>query len=546
MQLLRFVLVSFLFSIVAGMSSCNSCNNSNSNSSLHFFRYNQSSGIASLDPAFSKDQSTIWACNQLYNSLVQLDDNLNTQPSIARSWQISEDGKTYTFNLRTDVKFHNNECFINSEGRTVNAADVVYSLNRIIDKKIASPGAWIFNNSIDTATPFTALNDSVFQLKLRKAFRPMLGILSMQYCSVIPHEAIEKYGSEFRAHPVGTGPFIFKNWKEGTALILQKNNNYFERDENGTPFPYLDGIKISFIDNKKTEYLSFKQKELDFINSIDAAYVDEVLDENGDVKAELKDKFNLLKTPYLNTEYLGFLLNDNSQDVNHPLLNKRIRQAINYGFDRREMLKYLRNGVGKPAESGFTPYGLPSFNAEKVKGYNFDLQKAKQLLKEAGHEQGKNLPEIKFYTNETYKEYALFISKQLEQLGLKIKVEISQPSILREWMSQGKIDFFRGSWLADYPDAENYFAVFYSKNGSPPNYTRFRNASFDTLYEKALAENDDVKRYELYHDMERIIIEEAPVVPLFYDEVLRFSQKNVEGLTANAINLLNLKKVKLK
>ncbi|MCX6199192.1 MAG: ABC transporter substrate-binding protein [Bacteroidetes bacterium] len=546
MKLLQFTFAVLLFLCMDCLSSCNSCNRSNNNSSLHFFRYNQSSGIASLDPAFSKDQSTIWACNQLYNSLVQLDDYLNTKPAIARSWQISEDGKTYTFNLRTDVKFHNNQCFKNSEGRIVNAADVVYSLNRIIDKKIASPGAWIFNNSIDTVFPFIAINDSVFQLKLRKAFRPMLGILSMQYCSVIPHEAVEKYGSEFRAHPVGTGPFVFKNWKEGTALILQKNNNYFERDETGNALPYLDGIKISFIDNKKTEYLSFKQKELDFINSIDAAYVDEVLDETGYVKAELKDKFNLLKTPYLNTEYLGFLINDNSQDVNHPLLNKKIRQAINYGFDRSEMLKYLRNGVGKPAVSGFTPFGLPSFNAEQVKGYTFDLQKAKLLLKEAGHEQGKNLPEIKLYTNETYKEYALFISKQLEQIGLKIKVEISQPSILREWMSQGKIDFFRGSWLADYPDAENYFAVFYSKNGSPPNYTRFRNAAFDALYEKALAENVDAKRYELYHEMERIIIEEAPVVPLFYDEVLRFSQKNVEGLTANAINLLNLKKVKLK
>lgn len=553
MQQLRFVLASILFSIIVCFSSCNSCNNSGNNSSLHFFRYNQSSGIASLDPAFSKDQSTIWACNQLYNSLVQLDDNLNTQPCIARSWQISEDGKTYTFNLRTDVKFHNNECFKNSEGRTVNAADVVFSLNRIIDKKIASPGAWIFNNSIDTVSPFVAVNDSVFQLKLGKAFRPMLGILSMQYCSIIPHEAIEKYGAEFRAHPVGTGPFIFKNWKEGTALILQKNNNYFERDEEGNALPYLDGIKISFIDNKKTEYLSFKQKELDFINSIDAAYVDEVLDENSDVKAELKDKFRLLKTPYLNTEYLGFLTSSvirapspKGEGSTNPLFDKKIRQAINYGFDRREMLKYLRNGVGRPAESGFTPYGLPSFNAEQVKGYTFNLQKAKQLLKEAGHEQGKNLPEIKLYTNETYKEYALFISKQLEQIGLKIKVEISQPSILREWMSQGKIDFFRGSWLADYPDAENYFAVFYSKNGSPPNYTRFRNAAFDALYEKALAENDDAKRYELYYEMEKIIIEEAPVVPLFYDEVLRFSQKNVDGLTANAINLLNLKKVKLK
>ena len=122
----------------------------------------------------------------------------------------------------------------------------------------------------------------------------------------------------------------------------------------------------------------------------------------------------------------------------------------------------------------------------------------------------------------------------------------SEQQLFREWMAQGKVDFFRGSWLADYPDAENYFAVFYSKNGSPPNYTRFNNPQFDALYEKALAENDDAKRYELYHAMETIIIEEAPVVPLYYDEVLRFSQKNVEELTPNALNLLQLKRVKIK
>jgi peptide/nickel transport system substrate-binding protein len=149
------------------------------------------------------------------------------------------------------------------------------------------------------------------------------------------------------------------------------------------------------------------------------------------------------------------------------------------------------------------------------------------------------------YTNETYKEFALFISKELEKIGLNIKVEISQPSILREWMCQGKINFFRGSWLADYPDAENYLTVFYSKNTAPPNYTRFANATFDKLYEKSLNVADDTTRFALYHQMDSIIIAEAPIVPLYYDEVLRFSQKNVSGLTPNALNLLNLKRVRL-
>jgi oligopeptide transport system substrate-binding protein len=537
----RFVLLFFLPAIL--LSSCRGCKQKNEDK-LNFFRYNQASGLASLDPAFAKDQSGIWVCNQLYNSLVQLDNQLSVKPCIAKSWEISGDGLTYTFHLRTDVKFHDNACFESGKGRTVNAGDVVFSLSRITDRHTASPGAWIFNKDVDTLKPFTALNDSTFQLKLQRPFRPMLGILSMQYCSVIPYEAIKKYGADFRAHAVGTGPFMLRNWKEGTALIMVKNPDYFETDSNGKQLPYIDGIKVTFIDNKKTEFLSFKQKQLDFISGLDGSYIDEVLDENGNLKTDLNDKFNLLKTPYLNTEYFGFLMQG---DVAiNPLLNKKIRQAINYGFDRREMIKYLRKGVGRPAESGFTPYGLPSFDSEKVRGYTYDADKARKLLKEAGFENGKGLPEIKLYTNETYKEFALFVSKQLEQLGLNVKIEIDNPSILREWMTQGKVNFFRGSWLADYPDAENYFAVFYSKNGSPPNYTRFNNSAYDQLYEAALAENDDAKRYELYHQMEKIIIDEAPVVPLFYDEVLRFSQKNIEGLEPNALNLLDIKHIKIK
>ena len=529
--------------VVILLSSCNRSEH-NADNNLKFFRYNQSSGIASLDPAFSKDQSADWACYQLYNSLVQLNSQLIIIPCIAKSWEISNDGLIYTFHLRNDVRFHNDPCFSQGKGRMLVASDVVYSFSRIINPKTASPGAWIFNKDVDHDAPFTALNDSTFQLKLQRPFGPMLGILSMQYCSVIPHEAVEKYGNEFRAHPVGTGPFMFKRWLEGIAMILVKNPNYFEHD-GALQLPLIDGIKVSFIDSKKTEFLSFKQKQLDFISGIDASYIDEVLDDKGNLKSELQGQFNLEKVPYLNIEYLGFLMKPGNEKEN-PLLIKNIRQAINYGFDRREMIQYLRRGVGRPAESGFTPYGLPSYDANAVKGYSYNPAKAKELLKEAGYENGDGLPEMKLYTNETYKEFGLYISKQLERIGLNVKVEISQPGILREWMSQSKVNLFRGSWLADYPDAENYFAFFYSKNGSPPNYTRFNNSQFDSLYEKALAENDDVKRYSLYHQMEQIIIEEAPVVPLYYDEVLRFSQKNIEGLQPNALNLLDLKRVKIK
>ena len=139
----------------------------------------------------------------------------------------------------------------------------------------------------------------------------------------------------------------------------------------------------------------------------------------------------------------------------------------------------------------------------------------------------------------------LMLSKQLDRIGIKLKVEVTEPAILREWMSQGKVAFFRGSWIADYPDAESYFTVFYSKNTSPPNYTHYNNPDYDRIYERALTEVNDSMRYALYHDLERIIIADAPVVPLYYDEVLRFTQKRVKGLHSNGLNLLDLKRVRL-
>ena len=170
---IRFRLLFIAFAAVNILSSCNGCKQHHQEK-RNFFRYNQSSGLASLDPAFAKDQSGIWVCNQLYNSLVQLDNQLNVHPCIAKSWQISDDGLTYTFHLRNDVKFHDNACFESGKGRTVNAADVVFSFKRIIDPKTASPGAWIFNKDVDTSKPFVALNYSTFQLKLQRPCLPRL------------------------------------------------------------------------------------------------------------------------------------------------------------------------------------------------------------------------------------------------------------------------------------------------------------------------------------------------------------------------------------
>ncbi len=521
-----------------------SCNN-NSNPNKSIFRYNEVSGIASLDPGFAKNQSIMWAIHQLYNTLVEVDSNMQLKPSLAKDWEFSEDNKIILFHLRSDVFFQNDECFENKVGRKLNAKDVVYSFERIINKNTASPGAWIFNNKVDSINPFTAIDDSTFQLKLQKPFQPIIGILSMQYCSIVPHEALEKYRTDFRRHPVGTGPYAYVAWEEGQAMILKKNKNYFEKDATGKQLPYLDGVKINFYDSKATEFLEFQQNRLDFINDIDASFKDELLTKTGNLKTEWKDKINLQKHAYLNIEYFGILADTNNILLkNSPLKLLKIRQAINYSIDRNKMMLYLRNSIGTAAESGFVPQGLPSFDAQKVKGYNYNPEKAKLLLKEAGFANGNNLPEIKLLTIPTYANLASYVANELKQVGINIKVEAIQKSLLLEQTSKSQALFFRGSWIADYPDSENYLSVFYSKNPAPPNYTRFSNVAYDKLYEQALAQTNDSLRYELYRSMDKIIIENAPVVPFWYDMAIHLVQKNITGFVPNSLNMLELRYVK--
>ena len=511
------------------------------------FHYNEPFGIASLDPAFAKNQSIMWPVHQIYNTLVEPDNQLHIVPSLASSWEVSPDRRTWRFHLRTDVFFQDNEAFPEGKGRRMTAADVVYSFYRIIDKKTASSGAWIFNSRIDTAgLAFRALDDSTFQLRLVAPFNPILGLLSMQYCSIVPREVVEKYGKDFRSHPCGTGPFRCTTWEEGQTLILLKNGHYFEKDSAGRRLPYLDAVKVSFYDNKATEFLLFRQGQLDFINDIDPSFKDEVLNKKGELKEQWKGKIILSTHPYLNTEYLGILVDTSNELVkDSPLRWKKVRQAINYGFDRRKMMLYLRNSLGTPAESGFVPAGLPSFDSAAVQGYHYDPDLARQLLAQAGYPDGKGMPPIRLLTIAIYADFASFIARELEDIGCKIQVEVVQKGLLLEETARSQALFFRGSWIADYPDAENYLSVFYSRNPAPPNYTRYNNPAFDRLYEQALLENNDSLRYRLYREMDQMMIRDAPVVPLWYDEVIRMANPWVKGFEPNALNMLELRHVRI-
>jgi len=539
-------LISFFFLCISFFSACSHKNEKEHRS---VFRYNESAGITSLDPAFAKDQANIWACNQLFNGLVQLDSQLIIRPCLASSWSISDDGKIYTFCLRSDVYFHQTDFFTFSGGkRKMTAADVVYSFNRIVDRNVASPGAWIFH-VVDTnangSYAFTAVDDTTLVVRLKTSFPPFLGLLSMQYCSVVPKEVVMKYGKDFRKFPVGTGPFKFKMWKEGLKLVMVKNTDYFEY-ENGQRLPYLDAVSVSFIIDKQSVFMEFVKGNLDFMSGLDASYKDELLTKDGRLNPVYASRMQMLTMPYLNTEYLGFLMDEHQQD--NPLLKREIRQALNYGFDRRKMLRYLRSNIGKPGNYGMIPYGLPPFDTNNTYGYEYNPEKARTLLSEAGYPDGKGLPVITVSVSESYMDIVQYMAYELQQIGFKIKIAKLQSGTQRQMIAKSELPFFRGSWIADYPDAENYLSLFYSKNFCPmgPNYTHYKNPQFDAWYEQSQHTTNDSLRMELYKKMDALIMYDAPIMILYYDQVLRFVRNNVGNMENNAMNLLTLKRVKKK
>ncbi len=501
-----------------------SCNNKIEDD-LAIFKYNESSGINTLDPIFAKDQATIWATNQLFNGLVQLDSNLEIRPSISKSWTISNDALDYVFYLRNDVFFHDHPIFLGVMRKVV-ASDFEYSFSRLRDKNLAAPGAWVLNN-VDT---FYVVNDTTFSIRLKQPFSAFLSLLSMQYCSVVPKEVVDLGG--FSRNPIGTGPFKFQLWHDGLKLIFRKNERYFEQ-ESDMYLPYLDAVAITFIKDKQSVFLRFIQGEIDFISGIDKSYKDEILTKEGNLTDKYKNEINLSSSPYLNTEYLGFLMTD-SLPIN-------IRKAINYGFDRIKMIKYLRNNIGTPAVNGFIPKGLPGFT--NLKGYTYQPKKAKELIANSDFDINQ---EIVLSTTSSYLDLCKYIQYELSKLGLKISVRTNPASTHRQLVANSKLKFFRGSWIADYPDSENYLSLFYSKNFSPygPNYTHFKNIVFDDLYEMAISTTNDSLRMVYYQNMDKLIIEHSVIVPLYYDRILRFTKNNISGLGNNPMNLLDLKRVK--
>ncbi|MCW5898020.1 MAG: ABC transporter substrate-binding protein [Flavobacteriales bacterium] len=505
------------------------------------FRFNQYAALTNLDPAFSSHMQNEKVCDQFFDGLVEMGADLRVRPAIAARWTIADSGRLYTFHLRQDVWFHDSEAFPDGRGRLVTAQDFRYSFERIRDPRVASPGRWVFEHVVPGPEGFQVIDDSTFAVRLVRPFAPFIGILCMVYTSVVPREAVEHFGTEWRSRPVGAGPFRFFHWEEGVKLAMRRNERYYQRDEAGEALPYLDAIAISFVKDRNAEFLGLVKGEFDMMSGVEGSALNEMLDPLGRIRPKYADRIRLIRTPSLETSYLGFLM-DSVAMRNSPWRDVRLRRAVNMAIDRQRIISHIQHGIGVPAHS-IIPPALPGASG---RGRGYDATEARRLLAEAGFPDGQGLPVLTVATTSTGLELCEFIQHDLAAFGIRLAVDVLPLSTHISGVANREHPFFRKNWSADYPDAENFLMLFVGANSTPagPNYTCLRNSTMDRLYAEALSVVDDNMRIALYERMDSLVVAEAPAIFLTHNEVALFVRHEVRGLEAHPMSRLDLCRVR--
>jgi peptide/nickel transport system substrate-binding protein/oligopeptide transport system substrate-binding protein len=471
-----------------------------------------------FDPARVSDIYSRSVAQQIFDGLVQFDHTLTVTPALAESWKASRDGLIWTFTLRKGVKFHH--------GREVTADDVVYSFTRILDRAVKSGAADLFM-SIKGAQEFregkakrvsglVALDRYTVQVALNEAVAPFVSILAVGHAKIVPKEVVERQGEAFGAHPIGTGPFKFVRWERGKEIVLVTNPDYFGGS------PKLSRIVYRVFQGEQFDrmYEEFQKGHLEDSPIPTQSYRQIVTERN----------HNYVKRPMLSVRFYGF----NTRQ--RPLDDRRVRQALIYAIDRQALIDEVFLGRYATAR-GILPPGTQGFNPN-LKGYSYDPQKARELLAQAGYPEGRGLPPISVWSSVRHegivREHEQ-IKKYLEAIGAR-----GEFHYLTDWpefskrLTEGKLPVFLYAWFADVPDPDNFlFKLFHSR--SPRNFFGYTNPVVDGLLLQARRESDLQRAVDLYRRAEQLIIDDAPIIPVWHYTYERLFQPYVRSVEVNGL-----------
>jgi peptide/nickel transport system substrate-binding protein len=389
------------------------------------------------------------------------------------------------------------------------------------------------------------------QLQLEKPSSILFYNLARPGTFIYPREAFEKYGAEMRIKAVGTGPFRLTDVEENISMVLKRHNRYHGTDSLGNQLPFLTAVSIQFIKDKKTELFEFKKGNLDILYRLPTEYIIEILEEMSGKQTEgsAYSQYELQREPEMNTQFLAFhTQNGIFKDVN-------LRKAFSYAIDRENILEYTLNGEGfAPGLHGVTPPAFNNYTINNIKGYKLDRDSARYYLAKAGYPNGKGFPKITLQLNAEgarNTNVAVAVQKQLKE-NLNVDIELNVVPIAQsvEIAIAGIFDFLRIAWQADYPNAENFLWIFYgksvpadAKSKSFPNIFRYKNDRFDRLYESAVQAKSIAEANQYFMQAEQVLMNDAPVIVLWYDEGYRLIQSYVKNFPNNPMQYRDLSQV---
>ncbi len=530
------------------------------------FRLNESEYIKNLFPHSTIDAYSYRVSSQIYEGLLKFDqDSLTIIQSLSESYTKDETNTIYTFKLRDNVYFHDDDCFEGGKGRKLSAEDVLYSFTLACTQIRLNQSFSLFENIVEGAneyyaatasgqTPsfpvkgFKVIDDLTFQIKLIEPNSRFIFNLARPGAFIFPREAFEKYGPDMRTKCVGTGPFKLSSVDEDISIILKKNEKYYGKDEFGNQLPFLDALSIQFLKDKKVELLEFRKGNLDMMYRLPTDYIFEVI--SSDLNEGGYGQYDLAREPEMSTQCLLFFnLGEIFNDVN-------VRKAFSFAVDRETILNYVLSGEGYlEGVHGITPPTfLPKYNIYNIKGFSFDRDSANYYLTKAGYPNGEGFPTVVLDINsegDRFTNVAVELQKQLkEHLNVNLEINMQSMAQVINKTKAGEYHFARIAWIADYPNPENYLWAFHSKNvptsldeESYPNLTRYRNSVFDDYYEKGLHASSTEEAFQYFMQAEQTMMQDAPVLILWYDEAYRLLQPYVRDFPNNPMQYRDFSKV---
>jgi peptide/nickel transport system substrate-binding protein/oligopeptide transport system substrate-binding protein len=495
--------------------------------------YREASDPPKIDPAFTTDTTSDRASNLIFETLViNSPDGKRILPCLAESWTINKDSTVFTFKLRKGVKFHSvseGKPTLN-KGREVKAEDVKYSFERLV--RLKSPRAY-FVEQIKGYKEFTegkakewtgikVLDPYTVQFTLEYPFAPFLAVLAYHAFSVVPREDAEKWGKDFSFHPVGTGPFVFKEWKHDQRFVVERNPHYWGKDAQGNRLPYVDRVEIRIVPDNSVAWLEFKKGNIDILSAIPNEYYKEC-------KGLYGPKKLFVERPGVGTFYIG--MNTSKPPFKD---NVKLRQALNWAIDRQAISDLILMGRNRPVK-GVLPPSMPGFNPN-LKGYGYDPAKAKKLLAEAGYPKGLTV-EFQFNSGGSNRQIAEAVQAQLSQIGVNVKLKELDWGAHLDMCDRGETQMYRMTWVVDYMDPDNFlFVNLHSSNaGSKGNYSFYKNPKVDQLLSEARRESNWNKRMKLYQEAEQLIVNDAPWIFMMATSSSMVHQPNVKNVVLPAM-----------